>query len=352
MPLPYEDWLLLEDPAMDYHERRYRNVAPVFVRAELPDGAVPGELDAAQERAIADIVERAHTAILLALPGRSVAAPSLSSAYVAWRGLPRDAPNEHGWFGPPAAEAVVPSDDEGIQLGKITVWLQQRIAPGGEPEQWVVQRRFGPAQREWLLSGFADAGQLLSAEDLQRFAWHYGRLGQADWGQRRAAAVRCADVLKLMATGGIPLQESAVLVVAALENLVNARADRPLGDTFARRCAAWFAENAEERVRDQPRFRQLYAARSDVLHGGDPSDALQALAAATASPDIPALQRWLHLHAWITVDWLVAWYMRHPEDDGAATVFQKMVAELANAPAEEWAARRAQFVEGRTYGRG
>src|SRR5271169_5607407 len=27
-PLPYEDWLLLEDPVMDYQERQYRNVAP------------------------------------------------------------------------------------------------------------------------------------------------------------------------------------------------------------------------------------------------------------------------------------------------------------------------------------
>ena len=350
-PLPYEDWLLLEDPAMGYQDRQYRNVAPVFVRAELPDGAVPGELDDAQERAIDDIIERAHTAILLALPERSVTAPSLSSAYVVWRGLPCDAPDERGWFGPHTAEPLVPADDEGIQLGRIMVWLQQRVAADGQPEQWIVQRRFGPAQREWLLSFYAEESQLLSAQDLQRFAWHYGRLGQAGWGQRRAAAVRCADVLKLMATPGMPVHEEVVLVVAALENLVNAGVDRPLGDTFARRCAAWFAENPEERGRDRPRFRQLYAARSDILHGGDPSDALQALAGATANADTAALQRWLHLHAWLAVDWLVAWYARHPEDDGAAALFQKMVAEVANAPAGQWAARRAQLVEGRTYGR-
>jgi hypothetical protein len=92
-PLPYEEWLLLEDPAMDYHERRYRNVAPVFVRAELPKAATPGELDKAQERAIDDIIERSHTATLLALPGRPVTAPSLSTSYVVWRGLPCDAPD-------------------------------------------------------------------------------------------------------------------------------------------------------------------------------------------------------------------------------------------------------------------
>ena len=77
-PLPYEDWLLLEDPAMAEQERRYRNVAPIFVRVELPDGAVPGELDDAQERVIGKVIERAHTALLLALPWRSVTAPSLS----------------------------------------------------------------------------------------------------------------------------------------------------------------------------------------------------------------------------------------------------------------------------------
>jgi hypothetical protein len=137
-----------------------------------------------------------------------------------------------------------------------------------------------------------------------------------------------------------------------LENLFNAQANRPLCDTFARRCAAWFAETPEERFRDQPRFRQLYAARSDILHGGDPSDALQALAAATANADLQGLQQWLHLHAWLTVDWLVAWYARHSDDDGAATVFQKTVAEVANAPAGEWAVHRAQLVEGRTYRRG
>ncbi len=351
-PLAYEDWLLLEDPAMDYHDQRYRNVAPVFVRAELPDAEMPGEPDDVQERAIDDIIERSHAAILLALPGRPGTAPSLSAAYVVWRGLSCDAPNEHGSFGPPIMKPVSAADDEGIQLGRITVWLQQPVGAEGRPEQWIVQRRFGPAQREWLLSGYAAEGQVLSVRELQTFALHYGRLGQADWGQRRAAAVRCADVLTLMAAPGMQLHEAVVLLVAALENLVNAEANRPLGETFARRCAAWFAENPEERVRDQVCFRQLYAARSDILHGGDPGDALQALAVATANPDAKGLQAWLHLHAWLAVDWLVAWYARHPEDDGAATVFQRAVAGAASAPAGEWAGLRAQLVEGRTYGRG
>jgi hypothetical protein len=350
-PLPYEDWLLLEDPAMAEQERRYRNVAPIFVRVELPDGAVPGELDDAQERVIGKVIERAHTALLLALPWRSVTAPSLSCAYVVWRELPCDVPDERGWFGPHTAEPVMAADDEGIQLGRITVWLQQRVAADGRPEQWIVQRRFGPAQREWLFSSDPSDSHALSAQDLQKFARHYGRLGQADWGQRRAAAVRCADVLKLMAMPGVPVDEQTVLVVAALENLVNSGADRPLGDTFARRCAAWFAENPEELARDTPRFRQLYAARSDILHGGDPSEALQALADATANADIRALQGWLYKHTWLAVDWLVVWYAQHPDDDGAAAVFGKTLAELANAPAGQWAARRAQLVEGRTYGR-
>ena len=58
-PLPFREWLALEDPAMDYHERRYEKVAPVFVRAPLPDGDSVGELTEAQAQAADEIVERA-----------------------------------------------------------------------------------------------------------------------------------------------------------------------------------------------------------------------------------------------------------------------------------------------------
>lgn len=350
--LPYEEWRALEDPAMTYHERRYRTVAPVFVRAPLPDGPDAGTLTAAQERAAEEIVERSHTAAMLALPANATAAPSLSAAYVAWRGLPCATPREGGWLCPPEVPAFAPADDDGIQLGRIVVWLHQPPPGGGPTEQWIVERRFGPAQREWLLSPYANESDALAPEDVRAFARHYHRLDCAGWGPRRAAAVRCADVVATLSTPGTPGHDAVVLLVAALENLVNAAADRPLGDTFARRCAAWFAESPDERTRDQLRFRRLYAARSEILHGADPAAAVRALSVAIDAANEREMSAWLRQHAWIAVDSLVGWYGRHPEDDGGATQFQHALAAAAASADASWPEQRAALLEGRTHARG
>ena len=350
--LPFEEWLALEDPAMAYHARRYLEVAPVFVRAPLSDGPDAGTLTVAQERAAEEFVERSHTAAMLALPAHAIAAPSLSAAYVAWRGLPIETPREGGWFCPPEVPLVAAADDDGIQLGRVVVWLQQPPPGGGPTEQWIVERRFGPAQREWLLSHYAKDAEVLSPHDVQTFARHFDRLDRAAWGPRRAAAVRCADVLATLATPGTPAPDSVVLLVAALENLVNAAADRPLGDVFARRCAAWFAETPDDRTRDQLRFRGLYAARSEILHGADPDAAVRALSVAIDATNERDLSAWLRLHAWIAVDSLVGWYGRHPEDDGGATQFQHALAAAAASADASWSEQRTALLEGRTHVRG
>lgn len=350
-PLPFEEWLALEDPALRDTDRRYRAVAPVFVRAFLPAGGAPGELTAGQEQASADVLERAHTAAMLAMPATPLAPPALSAAYVAWRGLPAAPARADGWFGPPVREPVDHAADDGLQLGRIAVWLQQ-TAPGGGAEQWVVERRFGPAQREWLLARYAAEADAMDAAQLQAFAAHYARLTRARWGPRRAAATRCADVVATLGRPGTPLHETVVLFVAALENIVNAGADRPLGDTFARRCAAWFAENPAERVRDTPGFRRLYGARSDILHGEDPAAALQSLGAAVGADDEQAVRTWLRLHAWLAVDQLAGWYATHPDDDGGASEFRARLAAAAAAPDAAWQAQRQVLLEGRSHVRG
>lgn len=351
-PLPFREWLALEDPAMDYHERRYEKVAPVFVRAPLPAGDSVGELTAAQAHAAEEIVERIHTAAMLALPTIPVAPPALSAAYVAWRGLPCDPPREQGWFGPPTREPAFLTDEDGIQLGQIVVWLQQPPPGGGPKEQWVVERRFGPAQREWLLSSFATEADAMLPDQIQSFVGHYARLARAGWGPRRAAAVRCADVVTTMGTPGTPLHEVIVILVAALENLVNSAAQRPLGDTFAQRCAAWFAETPAERTRDQLIFRRLYGARSDILHGADPAEAVREMIAVADAKSERDLQAWLRLHAWLAVDSLVGWYVGHPDDDGGATRFQAALAAAAASADENWQVQRRTLLEGRAYVRG
>jgi hypothetical protein len=148
------------------------------------------------------------------------------------------------------------------------------------------------------------------------------------------------------------LYEIVVVIVAAFENLVNAKATRPLGDTFASRCAAWFAENSNERTRVQHGFRRLYAARSDILHGGDPATSVRDLIVALGLADELELLSWLRLHSWLAVDCLVGWYGRHPDDDGAASLFQETLKKATAAPADEWPDLLAGIVEGRSRARG
>jgi len=349
--LSFEDWLALEDPAMEYYDRRYREVAPVFVRGLLPDGTTAGRLDEEQEKAAEEIIEQAHTAVILTAPATPIPPPSLSAGYVVWRGLPCDPPDADNCFCPPYLDPVPVVDDDGFQLGRITVWLQQ-AGTGGAHEQWIVERRFGPAQREWLLARHAREGIVLSADKVQAFVRQFGRLSQARWGPRRAAAGRCAEALTTLSSTPELNPEGVVLLVAALENLVNARADRPLGDTFARRCAAWFAENAGERMRDVGRFRRLYGTRSEILHGTDPATALRDMASAIDATPHAEILNWLRLHAWLAVDYLIGWYARHADDDAGATQFQAALAQAANETDEEWKNQRARIVEGRTYARG
>src|SRR5947207_14140548 len=99
-------------------------------------------------------------------------------------------------------------------LGRVVVSMQQIPPGGGAKEQCVVERRFGPAQREWLLSGYAAKSEELPADQVHAFANHYSRLEKAAWRPRRAAAVRCADVLTLMTTPGRALHDVIVLLVA------------------------------------------------------------------------------------------------------------------------------------------
>ena len=143
-----------------------------------------------------------------------------------------------------------------------------------------------------------------------------------------------------------------MILVAALENLVNSAAHRPLGDTFAQRCAAWFAETPAERTRDQVIFRRLYGARSDILHGSDPDDAVREMILVADAKTERGLEAWLRLHAWLAVDSLVGWYVGYPDDDGGATQFQAALAAAAASADETWQVQRRTLLEGRTYVRG
>ena len=349
--LPFEEWLCLEDPAMVQYERRYNSVSPVFASTLLPDGDQVGALTAEQEQATEDFLDRVHAATILAMPMIAVAPSALSASYVVWRGLPPDPVDNRGIFGPPVYESEIPANNEGIRIGKVAVWLQQRVPGGGHLEQWVVVRRFGPAQREWLLSQYAAAPDTIDAEAAGRFAASLQRLIAADWGQHRYVALQFVDALTALWTSGTPLHEAFMLTAASLDNLVNPEGERPLGKVFGARCAAWFAETATQRQSDEELFRAAYDLRGSFVHGNDPDRYTRKFMKAIGGDGDEDLRVWTRQIAWLAIDWLVAWFERVP-DDTSGTKFRESLIEATGMHDHEWAAARNRLVEGRTYARG
>jgi hypothetical protein len=350
--LPFDEWLCMEDPAMVQYDRRYDNVAPVFAKTLLPDGGEVGMLSAEQEQTAEDFLDRAHAAAILAMPTVAVAPPGHSASYVVWRGLPCDRADDDGVFGPARNDSDLVANNEGIRIGKVTAWLQQPPPGGGPREQWVVERRFGPAQREWLLSQYDDAPELVDADGAGRFAASLQRLDAADWGHRRAIGLPFVDALTALVTPGTPLPEALVLLVSSLENLVNPDGDRPLGQVFGARCAAWFAESAEQRVSDAALFRAMYDARSSVVHGSDAARSMRKVMKALDGSTDDDLRAWIRLVAWLAVDWLVAWFGHHRADEASGATFRDGLIEAAGMGDDAWATARPRLVEGRSYARG
>ena len=350
--LPFDEWLCMEDPAMVQYDRRYDNVAPVFAKTLLPEGGQVGALSAEQEHAAEDFLDRAHAAATLAMPMVAVAPPGLSASYVVWRGLPCDEPDDNGRFGPAQHESELVANNEGIRIGKVTAWLQQPPPGGGAQEQWAVERRFGPAQREWLLSQYDVPPTPVDADAARRFAASLQRLDAADWGHRRYIALPFVDALTALLTRGTPLPEALVLLVSSLENLVNPDGDRPLGQVFGTRCAAWFAETAEQRESDVAMFRAMYDARSSIVHGNNAARSIRKLMKAIDGTTDDDLRTWIRLITWLAIDWLVAWFGHDRADDASGGTFRACLAEAADMGDDEWGTARARLVEGRSYARG
>ena len=349
--LPFDEWLGMEDPAMAYNDRRYENVAPVFATTLLPDGGQVGTLSTEQEQAAEDFLDRAHAAAMLAMPTLAITPPALSASYVVWSGLPCEPANDDGNFGPAEHESDLAANNEGIRIGKVTAWLQQSPPGGGTREQWVVERRFGPAQREWLLSQYDSPPDPIDGDAAGRFAASLQRLEAADWGHRRHIALPFADALASLLTPGTPLPEALVLLVSSLENLLNPDGDRPLGQVFAARCAAWFAETAEQRESDVVLFRAAYDARSSIVHGSDAARSMRKLMKAMDGTTDEDLRAWIRLIAWLAIDWLVAWFGHEPADDASGGTFRDRVTAAADMGDDEWAKERAHLVQGRSYDR-
>jgi hypothetical protein len=349
LALAFDEWLAMEDPAMVHYENRYNAVAPVFAKTLLPEGDQVGRLNPVQEQAAEDFVDRAHAAAILSLPGVAVAPPGLSASYVAWRGMPCDPRDDNGNFGPTTHESALAANNEGVRIGTVTVWLQQPPPEGGEPEQWVVERRFGPAQRESLLSRYSTPPDPIDANAAEVLAWNLRRLETADWGDRRHVALQFIDAMTLLLTDGTPLDDALVFLVSALENLLNPDADPPLGKVFGARCAAWFAENPEQRASDLAAFRAAYNVRSSTLHGTDSRASMRKFMTAINGAGDDDLRGWIRLFCMLSIDWLAAWFGHAHDDDASGSAFRGEVTDAASMDDDAWAAARARLLEGRWY---
>jgi hypothetical protein len=230
--LPFGVWHTL-DGAFPDEDRRYERTAPLFFRAQYP-------VDHFDESAVGDVFEavlddfqqrsgRAHLALLLATPGR-IPEPAFSATYV------------------------------------------KRWATG----QYV--RRFGPFEREAILFGDRERrAWVITPGEVAAIVRADALLAREDCLLTDRGCVRALDTLRLTARPEYSLQNGFVLTTAAIEALLNPAAERPLGGVFARRAAALFGD--VERDPDEARtfFKQVYSVRSELMHGGNPSQAIEKL---------------------------------------------------------------------------
>jgi hypothetical protein len=230
--LPFGVWNLLDGAFPDEH-RKYERTAPVFFRAQYP---IEDLQEADVEQAFAVVLEelehastRVHLALLLATSGR-IPEPTLSAAYV------------------------------------------KRWATG----QYV--RKFGPFEREAILFGDRERTEwVVESSETLAIIRAYELVSREDPLLTDQACLRALDTLRLTARPEYSLANGFVLTVAALDSLLNPAAERPLGATFARRAAALFGD-ANRSVDDVRQFcKQLYSVRSQLVHGGDPTNPLKKL---------------------------------------------------------------------------
>lgn len=227
-PLSFEEWLTVEDPAMVFSESRYTSVSPVFLTSAVGIDEAVGEIS----------VGELHDRMLEA--ARRVSYALLLTQWV--------------WLPDPERSVAYLRD---------------------QTESWV--RFFGANERELLLVP-NPPHVTLPADEVPAFVTVCDNLSAANVGAATLELLRLIDIIRLAGQPGCALIDLVIYFVAAQEDILNRRGDRPLGATFARRLSAFFA-SAFDRLDDwQDAFRLMYSARSDALHGKDPAAALDALA--------------------------------------------------------------------------
>ena len=227
-PLPFEEWLKLEDPMMIGVEDRYVSVSPVFLTGHIDDSV--GE----------------HFVSRLGQPVMTVARRiSYAVLFTLWELLP--------------------------DPGRSVMYFYQ-------VENGLFARAFGVNERELLL--IDDPPYVtIPADKVIAFSKVFMKLTAVGVGEEVPELLRLIETVQQAGRPGHSLLDLVINFVAVHEDIFNRLGDPPLGATFARRLAAFFSDDFN-RLRDwRNAFKQLYDVRSAALHGRDPSAELESVSA-------------------------------------------------------------------------
>lgn len=220
--LPFEDWLALEDPAMIFYERRYRQNMPVFLKGAFELEGQPDEDLLAQEvqTPFRSDAARLSTALLFTLWDPSLPDPLRSATYFR-----------------------IPGEDASYTANV-----------------------FGLNERDLLLTSYAQLPELDSVL-LTHLDAKFTKLFAIQAGEGTPEIMRVVNAVKVGFEPGMGLLDMIVHFVAAHEDILNPKGDRPLGRTFGERAGLFFCPDFKDLARWQRLFELLYEARSDALHG-------------------------------------------------------------------------------------
>jgi hypothetical protein len=285
------DWLALEDPAMEFHVRRFEKHPHAFYRMPIADAGEPPKLSAEAMRGVVEVLNRVSLVTLLTwysvLPHARV-----SIGYVRWKD----------------AKAVV--------------------------------EMYGVAEREWLL-GVIDHDTLpLEGASAERFDRLYAHALAVRAGRETPQLTRLAEILRAAAVPGTELADLVCNFTAVHEDLVNPTADRPLGKTFAARLARFHCDRPEAVPGFERFFTQLYDCRSQVLHGAGGSEALAHLGDNISDHDAA---RWLRLLTFLGLERLLTWGTRSGRAGAALGEIADDLRAAAAGSEAEWAPLRAKL---------
>ena len=238
--VPFEEWAPFVGRHVERSERHYRDGRPVFYvdRLTIDDEGGDGrglELEADLLMPFREVVSRVYAAAMHVLRV-SLPNPLHSTRYV-----------------------LVPES-------------KQRFRdPGSRDIEWMV---YGATPDPVPLDHRA-------GEALARVA---ARLQDLAYGPGTPQLRRVFDTFELAAAPGLEAVDVLMHTVIALEDMLNPDGERPLADVFARRAALLVARDFQVVPEMEGLLKDAYRTRSRLVHGKDPTGAIEAIEAHGVDP--------------------------------------------------------------------